>query len=206
MNLFFHDKPDREKSYDSYPACNERDINTGYGESNHHRSSIVWRVISGIEVFDDKFTHILTFSLYSESLLLYIHKIQQIQPARRIPPLAQQQRHFAAMLGGMVDLMNHLLPQWVGPALILEITIPNNAREISLTASGDKILRLAFNLIPAGAEGIESGKACGSNIADGELPCQRASQSHCALMMWSSVPCTEPKLAPASARNCSGLS
>jgi len=43
-------------------------------------------------------------------------------------------------------------------------------------------------------------------MAVGDVPCQRDSQIHCALMVWTSVSRTEPKLAMPGSVSCAALS
>ncbi len=89
-------------------------------------------------------------------------------------PLGENHCHFAAMLSRMIDLMHHLLPQGICPTFSFEILIFNHAREpggfvppvrnpagtkpagqVRLCAGSQELLRFAFNLIPAGADGVQ---------------------------------------------------
>ena len=75
--------------------------------------------------------------------------------------LGQEHRGFAAVLGCVVDLVDHLLPQRVGPALALEVRVGDCPGQLRVGERADKRLRVALDDIPARADGREIGELRG---------------------------------------------
>ena len=57
--------------------------------------------------------------------------------------------HLAPMLGDVIDLMDHLLPQGIRPAFPLRVEVFNDTRQVGFTQRGVEFLRLALDQVPA---------------------------------------------------------
>ena len=62
---------------------------------------------------------------------------EEIEPTGRVSEPGQEQRRLTAVLGGMVDLVQELLPERVGPRLSLEVHVGVDTRQIRLAQRGD---------------------------------------------------------------------
>src|SRR6516225_6420894 len=78
----------------------------------------------------------------SASRLGLVDVDQQIEVARRVAELGQRRGDLTAMLGGVIHLVDHLLPQRVGPALAVGVLVLDDAREIGVGQAADEALRL----------------------------------------------------------------
>src|SRR5207253_7409690 len=58
---------------------------------------------------------------------LHIHEIEEVEPAGRAVELREHHRGLASVLGGVVHLVDHLLPQRVRPALTLHVRVRDDA-------------------------------------------------------------------------------
>src|SRR3989449_7917022 len=106
-----------------------------------------------------------------------IDEIEEVEPAGRVPELRQHDGGLAPVLGGVVHLVDHLLPERVGPALALHVRVlATRARSASVSAATN---------------------ACVSR----SMVCQRARMV--ARSGKSRVSRTESKLAPLPSRSCS---
>src|SRR5215213_1760973 len=83
---------------------------------------------------------------------------EKIEPTRGIAEPGQQQSHLAAMLGGVVDLMQELLPERIGPRLALKIDVGDNARQIGLAQCRDIRCSRRLDLVPADPKCCHVGK------------------------------------------------
>src|SRR5213083_662231 len=90
-----------------------------------------------------------------------IDEIEEVEPAGRVPELRQHDGGLAPVLGGVVHLVDHLLPERVGPALALHVRVLDDAGEVGLGQRRHERLRVALDGLPARADGCEVGEVGG---------------------------------------------
>ena len=73
----------------------------------------------------------------SSLTVLLVDINEEIEPTRGVAEPGQQQRRLTAVLGGMVDLVQELLPERIGPRLALEVDVGDDTRQIGLTQRRD---------------------------------------------------------------------
>src|SRR5215510_6794310 len=84
---------------------------------------------------------------------LQIDPVEIVQPAGRMTGTGQEHRRLAAMLGSVIDLVEHLLPERVAPALTLQVLVLERRGETGFAQARDECGGRALDLAPAGADG-----------------------------------------------------
>src|SRR5205814_8467847 len=93
-----------------------------------------------------------------------VDEIEEIEQAGRAAELRQHHRGLAPVLGRVVHLVDHLLPQRVRPALTLHVRVRDHAAEVGVRQSNDEPLRVTLDRLPARADRGEVGKVAGGEV------------------------------------------
>jgi hypothetical protein len=77
---------------------------------------------------------------------------QEIEPARRLAESGQLLGDFAAMLGAMVEGVEHLLPERIRPRLALEVEVRNVAAQVGVGQIRNEPSLGSIDLVHSGAD------------------------------------------------------
>src|SRR5215207_1793790 len=102
----------------------------------------------------------LELRLHAMALIrvLLVNIDQEIEPTRGIAEPGQQQCRLTAVLGGVVDPVQELLPERIGPSLALEVHVGDGTRQIVFTQTRDVRRCRRLDLFPASAKCCDVGK------------------------------------------------
>jgi len=107
------------------------------------------------------------------------------------------------VLRGVVHLVDHLLPQRIGPALALHVRVLTT-RASRVGQLPPRRARVALDAVPARPDRVEIGEARASKKARGERP-PALQLDHCAPIVCTRVSRIESKLAPPPSSSCAGV-